>query len=374
MPDRKFPNLFVIGAMKSGTTTLHTALGSHPEILMSSYKEPQYFTGTYYRHRLEFDDRPPDPDGRWYFDMFKPAHDDPGIKYAGESSADYTQRPVFEGCAGRIAAFNPAARILYIVRDPVERCVAHYWHNVHIEYETRPPSEALWEDPRFIAFSDYAMQLQPYLEVFPREQIHVLTLESFRDDQAGALRDLRMAGRGRGLPGPRADPIEPLPRGHLPGASRDALARPGHGHAALAEGNAAAAPHFPQQGAQAKLEEDRTRRVRLRGAHRSPAPDPGREGPEAGPHTRAGSPGMDDHIRPGPAVPSKRRPATAGDDATDPPGAGPSDRARVPRNPTPTHRLPRCSALPPSPALWDGSPRSSCCSRSCRTGRRRRSP
>jgi Sulfotransferase family len=188
MSDRKFPNLFVIGAMKSGTTTLHTALGSHPEILMSSYKEPQYFTGTYYRHRLEFDDRPPDPDGRWYFDMFKSAHDDPGIKYAGESSADYTQRPVFEGCAGRIAAFNPAARIIYIVRDPVERCVAHYWHNVQIEYETRPPSEALWEDPRFIAFSDYAMQLQPYLEVFPREQIHVLTLESFRDDQAGALR------------------------------------------------------------------------------------------------------------------------------------------------------------------------------------------
>jgi hypothetical protein len=188
MPDRKFPNLFIIGSMKSGTTSLHDALGLHPEIFMTKYKEPQYFTGTYHKHRRVFDDHLPDPEGRWYFSMFEPARDDPAIKYAGESSADYTQRPVFEGCAERIASFNPGSRILFIVRDPIDRCVSHYWHNVRIEYETRPPSKALWKDPRFIAFSDYAMQLQPYLEAFPREQILVLTLESFHSDQVATLR------------------------------------------------------------------------------------------------------------------------------------------------------------------------------------------
>ena len=187
MPRRIFPNLFIIGSMKCGTTTLHEALGLHPEIFMADYKEPQYFTGTYYRHRQQFDARPPDAEGRWYFDMFEPARNDPGVKYAGESSADYTQRPVFEGCAERIAAFNPGARILYIIRDPVERCVTHYWHNVRVEEETRPPHEAIWEDPRFIAFSDYAMQLQPYLEAFPREQIRVLTLEAFSENQGAEL-------------------------------------------------------------------------------------------------------------------------------------------------------------------------------------------
>ena len=57
-------------------------------------------------------------------------------------------------------------------------------------FETRPPIKAIWKDPRYIAFSDYAMQLEPYLEAFPREQIHVLTLESLRDDQGGELQKI----------------------------------------------------------------------------------------------------------------------------------------------------------------------------------------
>lgn len=191
MPDRIFPNLFIIGSMKSGTTTLHDAIGLHPEIFMTEYKEPQYFSGRLYTYRREFDDCPPDPEGRWYFRMFEEAQKDPQIKYAGESSCDYTQRPVFEGCAERIAAHNPRSRILFIVRDPIDRCVAHFWHNIRSsDCETRPPSEAIWKDPRIIAFSDYAMQLRPYLEIFPREQIHVLTLESLRDDQGGVLRGI----------------------------------------------------------------------------------------------------------------------------------------------------------------------------------------
>ena len=191
MPDRTLPNLFIVGVMKSGTTTLHDAIGSHPEIFMLEYKEPQYFTSRPDINRWWFDDHPlPDPEGRWYFDMFSHAYNNPLIKYAGESSCDYTQRPIFEGCAQRIAAFNPESRILFIVRDPVDRCVAHYRHNVRVDFETRPPIKAIWKDPRYIAFSDYAMQLEPYLEAFPREQIHVLTLESLRDDQGGELRKI----------------------------------------------------------------------------------------------------------------------------------------------------------------------------------------
>ena len=94
MFDRKFPNLFLVGVMKSGSTTLHDALKAHPEIFMSSYKEPQYFAGTQYTERIWFDHNPlPDPQGRWYFALFDDARIDPRIKYAGESSMDYTQHP-----------------------------------------------------------------------------------------------------------------------------------------------------------------------------------------------------------------------------------------------------------------------------------------
>jgi hypothetical protein len=191
MPQRTLPNLFIIGAMKSGTTTLHHAIGLHPEIFMLEFKEPRYFAGCQDIDLWWFGDHAlPDPEGRWYFDMFSQAYDNPQIKYAGESSCDYTQRPIFEGCAQRIAAFNPESRILFIVRDPVDRCVAHYWHNVSVELETRLPIKAIWKDPRYIAFSDYALQIEPYLAAFPREQIHVLTLESLRNDQGGELRKI----------------------------------------------------------------------------------------------------------------------------------------------------------------------------------------
>lgn len=179
--------------MKSGTTSLHHMLNQHPEIFMSEYKEPEYFAGDQcYQHSVWFDGGPlPDPDGRWYFQLFEKTHENPQLKYAGESSAVYAQRPVINGCAERIAAFNPDARIIYIMRDPLERAISHYWHNVRgREKETRPPIEVVRQDPRLIACSDYAFQLEPYFKVFPKEQIHVLTLESLRDNPAATLRSI----------------------------------------------------------------------------------------------------------------------------------------------------------------------------------------
>ena len=76
------------------------------------------------------------------------------------------------------------------MRDPIERCISHYWHNVRMLEETRCMIEAVRRDPRLIACSDYAMQLRPYWDAFPRDQIHALTLESFRADPQGALREI----------------------------------------------------------------------------------------------------------------------------------------------------------------------------------------
>jgi len=108
------PNLFVIGAMKSGTSSLHATLAAHPQIFMCRKKEPDYFIEQCNWSRGE----------RWYLSLFARAGDKPII---GESSTGYTQAPRFHGVPQRIRGFRPDARFVYIMRDPIERTISHYW-------------------------------------------------------------------------------------------------------------------------------------------------------------------------------------------------------------------------------------------------------
>lgn len=183
------PNLFLIGAMKSGTTTLHELLEQHPSVSMSEPKEPCYFVSPDQLKTLW-------PEmwrmGFWkaessYLALFK---DKPGARYFGESSTDYSKRPGVSGVVERIAAFNPEARFIYIMRDPVERTLSHYWHMVEHRGEMRPPLEAILQDAHYTEVSDYAYQLQPYLECFGREQVYALTFEELKRDPQSALRAL----------------------------------------------------------------------------------------------------------------------------------------------------------------------------------------
>ncbi len=109
-----------------------------------------------------------------YLDLFKAK---PQALYRGESSTDYSKLPQFSGVVERMATYSPEARIVYIMRDPVERTISHYWHMVEHRGETRPPMEAILEEPHYTEVSDYAMQLRPYLEHFGPERVRVLTFE-----------------------------------------------------------------------------------------------------------------------------------------------------------------------------------------------------
>jgi hypothetical protein len=174
---QKFPNLFIIGAMKAGTTSLHECLARHPDVFMSSFKEPQYFSPHEKRYHGTWGQggELPEPGIAWYLRLFENAG---AVRYAGESSTSYTKEPWVTGCAARIHAFNPEAKLIYLVRDPADRTMSHYWYQVAGSSESRPPLEAVKSDERYIAFSDYARQLRPYLELFDRSAIYVLTLEA----------------------------------------------------------------------------------------------------------------------------------------------------------------------------------------------------
>jgi len=181
------PNLFVIGAMKSGTTSLHEYLDTHPQIAMSQEKEPGYFVEELKLHKGE----------AWYLSLWERTGQ---CRYRGESSTHYTKLPVFQGVPERLFRFNPEARLIYIMRNPFDRVVSHYWHALRDEYhggELRPLLKAVKEDPGYLAFSDYAMQLEPYFERFGRDAVLTLTFEALIEEPQ---REVDRIYRWLGLP------------------------------------------------------------------------------------------------------------------------------------------------------------------------------
>jgi hypothetical protein len=175
MTEPRRPNLFVVGSMKCGTTSLHNMLAGHPAIFMSNDpKEPMWFGGANSGKPLA-----------WYLGRFAEAQ---GERYVGESSTDYTKSPRLGGVAAKIKEFAPDARILYIMRDPIERAISHYWWEVEFSAEGRSFFDAMKSSREIADVGNYAMQIAPYIAAFGRESVHCLTLEALTDDPAREMR------------------------------------------------------------------------------------------------------------------------------------------------------------------------------------------
>jgi hypothetical protein len=195
MYQRIIPNLFLIGSMKSGTSSLHSYLGSHPEIFMCRPKEPCFFVP---REQLNWPEI--EAHGFWrgedyYLRLFENAGN---AMFVGESSTLYTKAPQISGVAERIYRFNPDARFIYILRDPVKRTFSHYWHEVHKKRERRGIEAALRSDSKYLDVSYYAMQLREYFQYFDPRQFLAITLEEL---QAGQLRGVQRIFRWLGVEG-----------------------------------------------------------------------------------------------------------------------------------------------------------------------------
>lgn len=181
------PGLFVIGAMKSGTTYLNKLLGAHPAIFMCTPEEPTYFIDPEQLRDLwpEAWDL-----GFWrseahYLRLFQDCGD---ALYLGEASTNYTKRPLVSGVPERLYEFNPEARFIYLMRDPIERTISHYWHMVRYHAEQRPMLEAIQSDPQYLDVSHYAMQLTPWLDLFGPDSVAILTFEHLTHDPVGTMR------------------------------------------------------------------------------------------------------------------------------------------------------------------------------------------
>lgn len=188
---RRWPDFLIIGAYKSGTSALHHALQQHPQLFLPR-KEVNYFAfadgaGA---HR-------PIPHGsvlteKNYRKLFDAA---PADALVGDSSPEYMANP---SACPRIAATIPDARLIAVLRNPIERAYSDFMMYRRDGYERcerfsdaldKQEARAARRDPTgyYVSTGFYAAQLRPYFDLFPREQMHILLHEDLRENEPHAL-------------------------------------------------------------------------------------------------------------------------------------------------------------------------------------------
>ncbi len=193
------PDFFVLGAPKAGTTALHAALARHPQLYLSPVKEPKYFL---------CDDRPPTAQGGpgdahsslewvWQRDRYEQLFDAaPAGTRRGESTPFYLAD--FDAHR-RIHDAVPDARLIVVLRDPVDRAYSNWAHLWADGLETIEDFVAACaEEPtrrrqgwapfwRYLETGLYGRQLQHLLTLFPRDQIHIIRYLELVEDPTGTV-------------------------------------------------------------------------------------------------------------------------------------------------------------------------------------------
>ena len=189
-----WPNLFVVGAAKAGTTSLYHYLSQHPDIYMSPVKEPHFFSNIRPKRRyMALSGCVNIQEAAAYLNLFKQkAHH----SVIGEASPSYLWD---EQTPERIQQVSPNAKIIVMLREPTSRAYSHYLNEVRAGLEKRPFLQALQADlssqavgwgvsPLYVALGQYSEQVKRYLDLF--ESVHVVVFEEFIKDIEEHLRQI----------------------------------------------------------------------------------------------------------------------------------------------------------------------------------------
>ena len=167
----RLPDFVIIGAAKSGTTTLFQWLAAQPEVFAPPIKEPRFFSRDFAKGV------------NWYASLFAGAA---AGQLTGEASTNYTDGEYSAVAAARMAERIPEARLVYLLRHPVERLRSQYRHDLRRAVVHRPLPEAVRVAGNpYVERSRYWSRLLPYTEAFPREQICVVRFEDMVDGGPG---------------------------------------------------------------------------------------------------------------------------------------------------------------------------------------------
>ncbi len=196
------PNFLIIGAAKSGTTALHDAFAQHPQIYMSPTKEPNFFalegdslhyaTGSVQESYLAHCTT----DLSTYCGQFNPNVDQIAV---GEASPIYLYD--FKS-PERIEAYIPSAKLIVILRDPIERAYSNFLHHIRDDLETTTDfleavaleesriADNWWWGFHYVRSGFYHEQLKRYFERFDRNQIKICLYEDLSKNRLNTLYDL----------------------------------------------------------------------------------------------------------------------------------------------------------------------------------------
>jgi adenylyl-sulfate kinase len=182
---RMLPNLIIVGAQKCGTSALRHYLHLHPDICMSAQKELDFFV----------ESRNWGNGLAWYESNFRGK--DGKAKVYGEASPNYADYPATREVPQRMHSIVPGAKLIYIVRHPIERIISQYIHYRRRGSERRSLSEALkvsdgesLDSNRYLRRSKYYMQVTQFLNFFPRSSIFICVQEDLLERRRETLADV----------------------------------------------------------------------------------------------------------------------------------------------------------------------------------------
>ena len=187
----KLPNFIVIGAPKSGTTSLYYYLRQHPNTYLPVQKELHYFS---YKQLKENTNGPGD---RQVLNSLCANRDEYDKHYASvraeHAVGDISPSYLYYGVQKQIQQELGPIKIIVMLRNPVDKAYSQYMHLVRDQRETFPFYKALqaeesrreqgWSDIwRYAESSLYAERLQAYMDCFGRENVHVIIFDEFIKD------------------------------------------------------------------------------------------------------------------------------------------------------------------------------------------------
>lgn len=148
----------IIGAMKSATSTLQDQLIQQPGLYMCVPKEPNFFS----------DDDQYTKGMDWYSGLFESFPND-GL--LGEASTHYTKLPTYPKTVDRINEKLSGIRYVYVMRHPIDRLISHYIHEWSVGNYKCDINRAISQYSDLVDYSCYSMQLEPYFEMFGKDNV-----------------------------------------------------------------------------------------------------------------------------------------------------------------------------------------------------------
>ncbi|MEX0996452.1 MAG: sulfotransferase [Flavobacteriaceae bacterium] len=184
---QKLPNLFIPGAAKSGTSSLHDLLNLHPEICMSKNKEPHFWSGKKLAEKNQIEIS-------GYLENFNL---EDNKRYYGESSTGYFYFPLFKENILSIKEYKP--KFIFILRNPIDRTYSHYCYVKSLGSEDDNFEDAVLKnhhkDPKpddllpehivknYYQYSLYGKWISKFYEAFDEHQIKIILFEDLIDNQ-----------------------------------------------------------------------------------------------------------------------------------------------------------------------------------------------